>query len=180
MRVAALGRAILDGLALGGVIGVVKHMPGQGRATVDTHHDLPHVTESAAELEQDLAPFRALNTAAMGMTGHVVYDVWDNAHTATMSRFVIDEVIQVANLLEGFKTSINKNEKPKSLDQIKRHLLEARQFDRVVRDRMLQLLRLARINNDRERRKQNHYQLYGRIKDFTNKTTIVKIPGFKV
>jgi beta-N-acetylhexosaminidase len=45
-------------------------------------------------LEQDLAPFRALNSAAMGMTGHVVYDVWDNAHTATMSRFVIDAVIR--------------------------------------------------------------------------------------
>jgi beta-N-acetylhexosaminidase len=105
MRVAALGRAILDGLALGGVIGVVKHMPGQGRATVDTHHDLPHVTASAAELEQDLAPFRALNTAAMGMTGHVVYDVWDNAHTATMSRFVIDTVIRAQVGFDGLLMS---------------------------------------------------------------------------
>lgn len=94
MRVAALGRAILDGLAAGGVIGVVKHMPGQGRAVVDTHHELPHVHASEADLEQDLAPFRALNKAAMGMTGHVVYDVWDDQHTATMSPVVIEQVIR--------------------------------------------------------------------------------------
>lgn len=94
MRVAALGRAILDGLAAGGVIGVVKHMPGQGRAVVDTHHELPHVHASEAELEQDLTPFHALNKAAMGMTGHVVYDVWDDQHTATMSRAVIEQVIR--------------------------------------------------------------------------------------
>ena len=94
MRVAALGRAILDGLAAGGVIGVVKHMPGQGRAVVDTHHELPHVHASEAELELDLAPFRALNKAAMGMTGHVVYDVWDDQKTATMSPVVIEQVIR--------------------------------------------------------------------------------------
>jgi beta-N-acetylhexosaminidase len=94
MRVAALGRAILDGLAAGGVTGVVKHMPGQGRAVVDTHHELPHVDATEEELDQDLAPFRALKKAAMGMTGHVVYDVWDDQHTATMSRTVIDEVIR--------------------------------------------------------------------------------------
>ncbi|HEV7234328.1 MAG TPA: beta-N-acetylhexosaminidase [Sphingorhabdus sp.] len=94
MRVAALGRAILDGLAAGGVIGVVKHMPGQGRATVDTHHDLPHVHAAEAELEQDLAPFRALHNAPMGMTGHIVYDAWDDANTATMSPTVIEEVIR--------------------------------------------------------------------------------------
>jgi beta-N-acetylhexosaminidase len=94
MRVAALGRAILDGLAAGGVIGVVKHMPGQGRAVVDTHHELPHVHASEDELEQDLAPFRALNKAVMGMTGHVVYDAWDNRHTATMSPAVIEEIIR--------------------------------------------------------------------------------------
>jgi beta-N-acetylhexosaminidase len=94
MRVAALGRAILDGLAAGGVIGVVKHMPGQGRATVDTHHELPHVRASEADLEQDLAPFRALNHAPMGMTGHVVYDVWDGQRPSTMSPVIIEEIIR--------------------------------------------------------------------------------------
>lgn len=94
LRVASLGRAILDGLAAGGVVGVVKHMPGQGRAVVDTHHELPHVHASETELEQDLAPFRSLNWAPMGMTGHVVYDVWDAEHTATMSPTVIEDVIR--------------------------------------------------------------------------------------
>jgi beta-N-acetylhexosaminidase len=105
MRVAALGRAILDGLAKGGVIGVVKHMPGQGRASIDTHHDLPHVTASAAELEQDLAPFRALNSAAMGMTGHVVYDVWDDQHTATMSPYVLNDIIRANIGFDGLLMS---------------------------------------------------------------------------
>ena len=94
MRVAALGRAILDGLAAGGVIGVVKHMPGQGRAVVDTHHELPHVHASEAELDQDLAPFRALNKAPMGMTGHVVYDVWDARRPSTMSPIIIEDIIR--------------------------------------------------------------------------------------
>jgi beta-N-acetylhexosaminidase len=94
MRVAALGRAILDGLAAGGVVGVVKHMPGQGRAVVDTHHDLPHVPASEEELEQDLAPFRALKKAVMGMTGHVVYDVWDDVRPSTMSPIIIEQVIR--------------------------------------------------------------------------------------
>jgi beta-N-acetylhexosaminidase len=105
MRVAALGRAILDGLAKGGVIGVVKHMPGQGRASVDTHHDLPHVTANAAELEQDLAPFRALKNAAMGMTGHVVYDVWDDQHTATMSPYVLNDIIRANIGFDGLLMS---------------------------------------------------------------------------
>jgi beta-N-acetylhexosaminidase len=93
-RVAALGRAMLDGLMAGGVVGVVKHMPGQGRAVVDTHHELPHVHATEAELEQDLAPFRTLNWAPMGMTGHVVYDIWDAERPATMSPVVIEEIIR--------------------------------------------------------------------------------------
>ena len=93
-RVAALGRAMLEGLAAGGVVGVVKHMPGQGRAVVDTHHELPHVHASEGDLEQDLAPFRTLNWAPMGMTGHVVYDVWDAERCATMSPAIIDDIIR--------------------------------------------------------------------------------------
>jgi beta-N-acetylhexosaminidase len=93
-RVAALGRAMLDGLAAGGVVGVVKHMPGQGRAVVDTHHELPHVHASETDLEQDLAPFRTLNWAPMGMTGHVVYDVWDDQRPSTMSPVIIEDIIR--------------------------------------------------------------------------------------
>jgi beta-N-acetylhexosaminidase len=94
MRVAALGRATIEGLAAGGVVGVVKHMPGHGRAIVDTHHHLPTVTASDAELEDDLAPFRALSTAPMGMTSHIVFEAWDGTRPATLSPVVIEEVIR--------------------------------------------------------------------------------------
>jgi beta-N-acetylhexosaminidase len=94
MRVAALGRAVLDGLAAGGVRGIVKHMPGHGRATVDSHHDLPTVTASAEELESDIAPFRTLNRASIGMTAHIVYTAWDAALPASLSPTVIHSIIR--------------------------------------------------------------------------------------
>ena len=94
MRVAAMGRAVLEGLAAGGVVGVVKHMPGHGRAIVDTHHHLPTVTATDAELEEDIAPFRALAAAPMGMTSHIVFDAWDRERPATLSPTVIEEVIR--------------------------------------------------------------------------------------
>jgi beta-N-acetylhexosaminidase len=94
MRVAALGRATLEGLAAGGVVGVVKHMPGHGRARVDTHHHLPTVTATDAELEVDIEPFRTLNRAPMGMTSHIVFDAWDADRPATLSRVVIERVIR--------------------------------------------------------------------------------------
>ena len=94
MRVAAMGRAILDGLARGGVVGIVKHMPGHGRAQLDTHLALPTVTASAEELEIDLAPFRALKAAPMGMTSHIVFQAWDPERPATLSPIVIEEVIR--------------------------------------------------------------------------------------
>ncbi len=94
MRVAAMGRAILEGLHSGGVVGVVKHMPGHGRAVVDSHHDLPTVSASRADLEQDFAPFKALNTAPMGMTSHIVYEAYDVDRCATMSPIIIDAVIR--------------------------------------------------------------------------------------
>jgi len=94
MRVAALGRAILDGLAAGGVVGIVKHMPGHGRAQLDTHLALPRVNASVEELEIDLEPFRTLNRAPMGMTSHIVFEAWDPDRPATLSPIVIDEVIR--------------------------------------------------------------------------------------
>lgn len=94
LRVAALGRAVIDGLRAGGVVGVVKHMPGQGRALVDSHLELPTVTADDAELAQDLAPFAALKDAPMGMTGHVVFTAWDKAHCATMSPRIITDIIR--------------------------------------------------------------------------------------
>lgn len=94
MRVAAMGRATLEGLRAGGVVGVVKHMPGHGRALADSHYHLPTVTASAAELEDDLAPFCALAGAPMGMTSHIVYQAWDADRPATLSPIVVEEVIR--------------------------------------------------------------------------------------
>ncbi|MEC3948787.1 beta-N-acetylhexosaminidase [Sphingobium sp. HWE2-09] len=94
MRVAALGRATLEGLADGGVVGIVKHMPGHGRAMVDSHLDLPVVDANLNALETDLAPFRTLNRAPMGMTAHVVYTEWDAQRPASLSPTIIGEIIR--------------------------------------------------------------------------------------
>ena len=94
MRVAALGRAVLDGLARAGVVGTIKHLPGHGRATADSHKALPIVTADEAELETDIAPFRALANAPVGMTAHIRYTAWDDANPATQSPFVIEEIIR--------------------------------------------------------------------------------------
>lgn len=94
MQVAALGRAMLEGLAAGGVVGVVKHMPGHGRAVVDSHHLLPTVTAPAEALDIDLEPFRTLRHAAMGMTSHIVFEAWDAARPATVSPTIIADVIR--------------------------------------------------------------------------------------
>ncbi|MFN3989792.1 MAG: beta-N-acetylhexosaminidase [Erythrobacter sp.] len=101
MQVAALGRAIIEGLAAGGVAGCIKHMPGHGRSEVDSHKHLPVVHASAAELEADLAPFRALSHALIGMTGHLVFPVWDAENPATLSPTVIAEVIRGAIGFDG-------------------------------------------------------------------------------
>ncbi len=94
MRVAAMGRATLEGLAAGGVVGVVKHMPGHGRARVDSHYALPTVTASDAELAVDLTPFHTLNQAPMGMTSHIVFEAWDADRPATLSPTVIADIIR--------------------------------------------------------------------------------------
>ena len=94
MRVAALGRAILGGLQAGGVVGIVKHIPGHGRALLDTHEALPTVDAPDRELQTDLAPFAALRDAAMAMTCHVIFEAWDPERPATLSPIVIDSVIR--------------------------------------------------------------------------------------
>lgn len=94
LRVAALGRAMLDGLGRANIAGTVKHIPGHGRALADSHKALPMVTASEAELEVDLAPFKALANAAIGMTAHICYTAWDAENPATQSSFVIGEIIR--------------------------------------------------------------------------------------
>lgn len=94
MRVAALGRAVIEGMRAGGVVGVVKHIPGHGRAMADSHVELPVVDADEAALESDLEPFAKLRAAPMGMTAHVVYTAWDVDECASLSPKVIGEIIR--------------------------------------------------------------------------------------
>jgi beta-N-acetylhexosaminidase len=94
-RVARLGRAVCDGLSAGGVLPIIKHIPGHGRARVDSHRALPLVDTDAATLAQsDFAPFRALAAMPWAMTAHIVYAAIDASAPATFSRRVIDTAIR--------------------------------------------------------------------------------------
>jgi len=94
-QVAVLGRAAAEGLLAGGVLPVVKHMPGHGRAGADSHLALPVVEASREELERhDFAPFRMLTDMPLAMTAHVVYTALDPDHPATTSRIVMEEIIR--------------------------------------------------------------------------------------
>lgn len=84
--VVAAARACADGLLAGGVLPVLKHIPGYGRAAVDSHHNLPRVAAPFEELmTRDFAPFIAMNDIAMGMTAHIVFDAIDPDQPATTS-----------------------------------------------------------------------------------------------
>jgi beta-N-acetylhexosaminidase len=104
-RVASLGRHVIDGLREGGVVGVVKHMPGQGRAVVDSHYELPLVDADEDALAVDLAAFERLNDAPMGMTGHIMFPVWDAERCATMSPVIINDIIRGRIGFDGFLMS---------------------------------------------------------------------------
>ena len=94
-EVAALGRAAAEGLIAGGVLPVIKHIPGHGRARADSHLDLPVVEASLGELEaRDFPPFRALSDMPLAMTAHVVYAAIDRKAPATTSRHAIRRVIR--------------------------------------------------------------------------------------
>ena len=93
--VSALGRAAAKGLMAGGVLPVVKHIPGHGRAAADTHLSLPVVDTPLDELRRhDFAPFQALADMPMAMTAHVIYSAIDALHPATTSPAVIDDIIR--------------------------------------------------------------------------------------
>jgi beta-N-acetylhexosaminidase len=94
-KVAAIARAVTQGLEQGGILPVLKHIPGHGRATADTHLTLPVVDTPKAELERtDFAPFRALADLPMAMTAHVVFSTLDVAQPATTSATIIHQVIR--------------------------------------------------------------------------------------
>jgi beta-N-acetylhexosaminidase len=93
--VAVLGRAAAEGLIAGGVLPVIKHVPGHGRAEADSHHDLPVVTASRNDLEgKDFLPFRHLADMPLAMTAHVVYMALDADRPATTSAAVVQDVIR--------------------------------------------------------------------------------------
>ena len=105
-RVADFGRAVARGMMAGGVAPVIKHIPGHGRAIVDSHLELPVVSASRGELEaHDFAPFAALRDLPMAMTAHVVYSVIDPDRPATTSRIIVDEIIRGAIGFEGLLIS---------------------------------------------------------------------------
>ena len=94
-QVAALGRAVAEGLLEGGVLPVVKHVPGHGRARADSHLELPAVETPRTELEvSDFAPFRELADMPWAMTAHVLYTALDAKHPATTSPGIVAEVIR--------------------------------------------------------------------------------------
>ena len=93
-QIAELGRAALKGLRDAGVAGVIKHIPGHGRALVDSHEKLPRVTAGDNEMAEDFESFTALLDAPMGMTAHIAYDAFDADRPATLSSKVISEVIR--------------------------------------------------------------------------------------
>lgn len=102
MAIARLGTAVVTGLQQAGAIPVIKHIPGHGRALADSHVELPWVRATAADLEADIAPFRALaGSGAWAMTAHVLYEAWDSALPATISPSVVDRVIRGAIGFDG-------------------------------------------------------------------------------
>ena len=94
-KVAAIARAVAEGLEQGGILPVVKHIPGHGRAAADTHFRLPVVDAPKKELETtDFAAFRPLSDLPMAMTAHVVFSAYDPVQPATTSATIIERVIR--------------------------------------------------------------------------------------
>jgi beta-N-acetylhexosaminidase len=93
--IAELGRAVADGLLAGGVLPVMKHLPGHGRATADSHQVLPVVDATFEALaDRDFVPFRALKDLPIAMTAHILYPGIDRSGPATTSRLVVDTIIR--------------------------------------------------------------------------------------
>jgi beta-N-acetylhexosaminidase len=94
-KVAAIARAVTEGLEQGGILPILKHIPGHGRATADSHLALPVVDTPQNELESiDFAAFRPLADLPMAMTAHVVFSAYDSAQPATTSATMIERVIR--------------------------------------------------------------------------------------
>jgi len=93
--ISQMGKIVLDENNLNGVGSVIKHIPGHGRATVDSHFDLPIITDEKTLLENDdFVPFKTLNHAPLAMTAHVLYQKLDKNNVATLSKIMIKEIIR--------------------------------------------------------------------------------------
>jgi beta-N-acetylhexosaminidase len=104
--VIALGRAVMDGCLAGGVLPVIKHVPGHGRAKADSHLSLPRIDVSEADLDAlDFRPFRALRDAPLAMTAHVLLPVYDDRRPASISPVIMGEVIRNRIGLTGLVVS---------------------------------------------------------------------------
>jgi beta-N-acetylhexosaminidase len=104
--VALLGRAAAEGLIAGGVLPVIKHIPGHGRAKADSHLELPVVDASLDELDaRDFAPFRVLSDMPMAMTAHVIYSAIDPKRPATTSKKALKQVVRGAIGYDGLLMS---------------------------------------------------------------------------
>ncbi len=100
--VSEMGRAAMDGCLAAGVMPVMKHMPGHGRALVDSHLSLPEVGCGLEELEErDFVPFKSLNDCPMGMTAHIVFKAVDAHHPVTQSAHAIEQVIRQSIGFDG-------------------------------------------------------------------------------
>jgi beta-N-acetylhexosaminidase len=105
-KVADIARAVTEGLVQGGVLPVLKHIPGHGRAAADTHFRLPVVDTPRAELERtDFAAFQPLADLPMAMTAHVVFSAFDPAQPATTSATMINQVIRSVIGFQGLLMS---------------------------------------------------------------------------
>lgn len=165
--VADLGRAAAEGLLSGGVMPILKHIPGHGRSVVDSHHDLPRVdTDFDTLADSDFVPFRALNDVPWAMTAHIVYSAIDPDRCATLSPTVIAEVIRGEIGFAGLLVSDDLSMKALKggLDELAQACLEAgcdvalhcngdmAEMERVVRGaRALSAVAQARYEQGRHR-----------------------------
>jgi beta-N-acetylhexosaminidase len=99
--IVALGRAYVEGMAEHGVQGTLKHLPGHGRANLDSHYDLPVIDVARSDLDLDLAPFKALNDLPWGIVSHLLFPQLDPGEPATTSAKIIREIVRDAIGFEG-------------------------------------------------------------------------------
>ena len=116
-----LGGAFYEGSRAGGVVPVIKHLPGHGRAKVDSHNALPVVDTDLDTLEAtDFVPFRALSSALMGMTAHIIYSALDGAQVSTLSRVVVGDIIRDSIGFDGLLMTDDLSMKALSGDFVER------------------------------------------------------------